>query len=428
MNVYLWSAPGRSADFFKETFNLKIVQEIAKNKAALVKIESAGWQIGNENGMIYNMGRLKYNPGLQQSPTSISWKSHTGNLIGRPYFITNLSDKSAQDILVQDGASNLILMTRDGRIQWKIKLKGPIKSEIFQLDCFKNGQQQYFFSTSEALHMIDHEGNNAPHFPVVLRSAATNGVSVADYDNTKEYRFFIACKDHKVYLFDKKGKAVTGWNSPKPEHNILKPVQFFRVENKDYLVFNDMNRAYIVDRKGKPIATIKQNLTFSKNTFTLQPQSGNARARLVTTDTNGKIISIGLDGSVKRSSIGRFSAGHFFLYEDVDTDNHPDYLILNKDSLVVYDQKGIKMFVRKFNNPIGLTPELFTFPDKSRKIGITDTIEHKIYLLNSDGTNYDGFPIDGNSPFALGFRGNENRPFILITGTPGGFLSNYQIK
>jgi len=429
LNVYLWSAPGRSVNFFKETFNHNLFQEITGNQTALLKIESAGWQIGNENGMIYNMARLKYNPDFHQSPISIRWKSRPENRInGRPYFITNHSDKSCQEIMFQDRGSNLILMTPEGLIQWKIKLKGTVNSEIFQLDCFRDGKHQYFFSTANALYMIDYKGNNISHFPVNLRSAATNGVSVADYDQTKEYRFFIACKDHKVYIFDKKGKLVPGWTPPKTEHIVQLPVQFFRVENKDYVVFTDKNRAYILDRKGKPIVTINEALTFSKNSFTLQPKSGKTRARLLTTDVKGKILSIGLDGSVKKSTLGKFSANHFFLCEDLNSDLHPDYLILNDDSLLVCDQNAQKLFVRKFKHPIGLPPQIFTFPDKSRKIGITDSIENKIYLLNSDGSDYPGFPIEGNSPFALGFSGNENRPFNLFTATSDGILYNYQIK
>ena len=429
LNVFLWSQPGKSLNFFKETLNPKIFQNLAKNRETFLKIESAGWQIGNENGMIYNMARLKYNPEVHQSPTSVLWRSYLGNRINNsPHLVINPGDKSRQEIIVQDGASNLILMTREGQILWKIKLKGPINSEIFQLDCFRDGKQQYFFSTSDALHMIDHEGNNISHFPVILRSAATNGVSVADYDHNKEYRFFIACKDHKVYLFDKKGKIVTGWAPPKTEHNVLQPVQFFRVENKDYLVFTDKYKGYILDRKGKPIVTIKGDQTFSKNRFTLQPKSGKNRARLLTTDANGKIVSIGFDGSVKKSSIGRFSADHFFICEDMKSDNHQEYLILNNDSLVAYDQNGRKLFSRKFNHPIGLPPQIFTFPDKSRKIGITDTIENKIYLLNSDGSTLKGFPLEGNSPFTLIFSGNESIPFNILTGMPDGFLTNYQIK
>ena len=251
---------------------------------------------------------------------------------------------------------------------------------------------------------------------------------MADYDHTKDYRFFIACKDHKVYLFDKKGKIVSGWAPPKTEHNVLQPVQFFRVENKDYLVFTDKNRGYILDRKGKTIVTIKGDLTFSKNSFTLQPKSGKNRARLLTTDANGKIVSIGFDGSVKKSSIGKFSANHFFICEGTNSDNHLEYLILNDDSLVVCDQNTRKLFSRKFNHPIGLPPQILIFPDKSRKIGITDTIENKIYLLNSDGTNYTGFPLEGNSPFSLGFSGNEIQSFNIVTGTSDGFLNNYRMN
>ena len=429
LNVYLWCSPGQTLKFFEETLNSKIFRSLVKDQKTLLKIGSAGWQIGNENGMFYNMGRLKYNPSVHQSPTSVFWKSHLGNLNkSGPHFVINPDDKSHQEIIVQDEASNLILMSGEGRILWKIKLKGPIKSDIFQLECFKDGKRQYFFSTSEALYMIDHEGNNISNFPVNLRSPATNSVSVADYEHNLDYRFLIACKDHKVYLFDKKGKKVKGWTPPNSEHNVLQPIQFFRVDHKDYLVFTDKNRVYILDRKGKPIVTIKGDLTFSKNSFSLQPKSGKNRARLITTDLNGKILSVSFDGSVKKLSVGRFSANHFLICEDLNSDNLQDYLILSEDSLVAFDQNSKRIFARKFNHPIVLPPQIFTFPDKSRKIGITDTNENKIYLLNNDGSIYNGFPLEGNSPFTIKFSENENLPFNLVTGTLDGLIYNYQIN
>ncbi|MCX6236838.1 MAG: hypothetical protein NTY07_04630 [Bacteroidia bacterium] len=429
LNFYLWSSPGRSLPFFKETFNAGLYQGIENEITEFQKIESVGWQIGVENGMVYNMARLKYNPEVRESPTSVIWKSHLGNpVINKPQFVINPSDKMRREIVVQDSDHNFLLISNEGRVLWKIKLSGPIRSEVFQLDCFRDGKLQYFFSTDEALHLIEHGGNYVQHYPLALRSLATNGVTVVDYDHNNDYRFFIACKDHKVYLYDKKGNIVTGWTPAKTEHDVIQPVQFFRVENKDYIVFADKNRGYILDRKGKTRVAIKGDIHYSRNRFTLEPGSEKKRARLVTTDSKGEIVSIGFDGSVKKFSTGQFSPDHYFIYDDFDSDKKRDYIFLDGDSLIVYNQSANQMFMRKFNHSIGLPPELFTFPDKSRKIGIADTSENRIYIFNPDGSIFKGFPLEGNSRFTLGFTGSGNSQFNLITGTLESYLYNYLIK
>ncbi len=429
LNFYIWSSPGRAFPFFKEAINSDLYQDIENQISDFQKIESVGWQIGVENGMVYNMACLKYNPELRESPTSLVWKSHLDNIvINRPQYVINPSDKANREIVVQDGDYNFSLISREGRILWKIKLSGPIRSEIFQPDCFRDGKLQYFFSTDDALHMIDHEGNYISRYPLKLRSEATNGVSVVEYDHSGDYRFFIACKDHKLYLYDKKGNIVTGWAPPKTKHDVTQPVQFFRVENKDYLVFKDKNQGYILDRKGTPRVVIKGEIAYSRNCFSLEPESGKRKARLVTTDSKGGIISIGFDGSVKRFSTGKFSADHYFIYDDFNSDKKRDYIFQDGDSLVVYDQSANRIFTRKFNHKIGLPPELFTFPDKSRRIGIADTTESRIYLFNVDGSIFKGFPLEGNSGFSLGFFGRTSDQFNLITGTSEGYLSNYLVK
>jgi hypothetical protein len=429
LNFYVWSSPGRSLPFFKGILNKDLYQSIENKLAGFSKIEYVGWQIGVENGMTYNMARLKYNPEINERPTSLVWKSLLGNrVINRPQFVINPSDNNRREIVLQDGDYNFILISSQGRILWKKKLKSPIRSEVFQLDCFKDGKFQYFFSTEESLHIIDHEGNYIQHYPLELRSPATNGVTVVDYDNKKDYRFFIACKDKKIYLYDKKGKMVTGWKPPNTVHNIVQPVQFFRINNKDYIVFTDKNNSYILDRKGKPKVTFKGSLTFSNNRLSLVPGSGKNHARLLATDSRGTILSIGFDGSINKFSAGRFSADHYFMYDDLDQDNKSDYIFLDGDTLTVYDQKANQIFVRGFNHPIGWPPELFTFPDDSRKIGISDITGNKIYLFNSDGKICDGFPLDGNSPFALGFFDRENGQINLISGSADGYLNNYQLK
>jgi outer membrane lipoprotein-sorting protein len=429
LNFYLWSSPGRSLSFFKDVFTPDLYQRIENQLSDLQNIESFGWQIGVEKGLVYNMARLKYNPSVQKSPSPFVWKSHLGNnVINRPKYVINQTDKAHPEIVVQDGDFNFILINSEGRVLWKIRLKGPIRSEVFQINCLRDGKLQYLFSTDTELHLIDHGGNYLRNFPLPLKSAATNGVSVAQYERNGDYRFFIACKDHKIYLFDQKGNVVPGWVPPKTKHDVMQPVQFFRTENKDYIVFTDQSQGYILDRKGNTRIAIKGDIAYSHNPFTLDAGNGKRLAKLVTTDIKGNIISVGLDGSVKRISTGNFSSEHYFFYDDFNLDNKRESIFFDGDSLVVYDRSANRILAKKFSHKISSRPDLVTFPDNSRKFGITDTTENRVYLYNTNGSICDGFPLVGKSRFSIGFPGNEKDHFNLITGTSGGYLINYLVK
>lgn len=428
-NFYFWGSPGSCLPFFKGKINGGLYEEFENKMTEIHKIESVGWQVGIENGLAYNMARIKYDSVNQEIGPSPVWRSLIGTpLVSKLQYVVNPSDRARQEIVVQDSASNFMLLGNQGSVLWKIKLDGPILSDIYQLNCFKDGQLQFFFSTGEALHMIDHDGNYIRNYPLSLRSPATNGVSVFDYDKNGDYRFFIAGKDHRVYLYDKKGNIVPDWAPGKTEHDVTQPVQFFRVENKDYLVFADSNHGYILDRKGKPRVILKGDRSYSNNRFYLKPKSGKNAARLITTGSDGQVFSFGFDGTVTTSSFGKFSPEHYFCLVDLNSDNNPDYFFLDGKKLIAYDPKGDEIFSKELSQPANSAPVIFTFTDRNPKIGITVRSENKLFLFNSDGSLYPGFPLIGNSTFKINFLENPGGSFNLITGTPDGYLNNYQMK
>ena len=429
LNIYVWDSPGRSMPFFKNSIDSITCERLTKRHDALLKIESLGWQTGNENGLMYNTAQLKYNPEAHEDPASRIWKTHPGkSMITLSKFVRNPNDQSHPDLLIQDAGFNVSLLTFDGRILWKHKLKSAIKSEIFQLDYFKDGQVQYCLSTAEAIHLINREGEYLPKFPIKLAAGATNGVSIPDYDVTKDYRFFIACKDHKIYQFDKKGRAVSGWSGPKTGHSVITPVQFFRDEKKDYIVYTDLHTIYGLDRKGKSVLPFKGEFALSENRLVFIPKSGKNKARLVATDSKGSVLLIGFDGVVKKLTSSKLQGDHYFACFKQGDSGELRYLISNGDSLVQLDHEGKKRFSKKFNHNLSLPPQLFTFPDRSVKIGITDSEENKIYLLNSDGSLVNGFPLDGNISFDLVFPEDQGAPFNMVTESENGNLMMYEVK
>ena len=81
---------------------------------------------------------------------------------------------------------------------------------IYQIDFYKNGKLQLLFNTAAQLHLLDRNGNYVERYPVKLRSPATNGMALFDYEKSRDYRIFLAAEDKGVNGFcDVARRAVT---------------------------------------------------------------------------------------------------------------------------------------------------------------------------------------------------------------------------
>lgn len=428
-SMYLWCAPGRSFSFLQTLLKEELQKSLKDGEEHLRKIESVGWQFGPENGMIYNSAMVRYNPNLREKPQT-AWQSHLEESIAfKPQFVINHNDRPNREVVVQDIKNNFYLINKVGRIQWKLNLPGPIMGEIHQVDLYRNGKLQYLFNTADAIHLIDRNGNYVENFPVRLRAKATNGIGLCDYDSNKNYRIFVACADGHVYLYDKRGKVVSGWAFGKTEHQVTQPVQHYRIGNKDYIVFFDKNKTYILDRKGNPRVKTRTEYQHSmNNSFTLEKGNGSHGARLVSSDSSGQVYFLYFDGTVKTRSFGAFSEQHYFRYEDLDADGHRDFIFLDKNVLTVIGSTGKVLFSKTFDK-VPLRPmQIYSFSANNRKIGVASPDENLIYLFNRDGSLYNGFPLEGNSRFSIGFFSSNNQHFNLVVGSADGFLYNYFVQ
>jgi hypothetical protein len=79
------------------------------------------------------------------------------------------------------------------------------------VDYFNNGKLQYFLCTPGALHVVDRLGKYVNPFPVKIPEEDIEFVSLVDYDHSKKYRFFVAGKSGKVWMYNKDGTNLEGW-------------------------------------------------------------------------------------------------------------------------------------------------------------------------------------------------------------------------
>lgn len=427
-NFYFYMNTSRSLKLISGFMDKEMVSDIEKYTNTLQKFQAIAFQFSASKNMIYNNFVLKYNPVYKEPPRTV-WECHLDtNSTFKPKLVVNHNTKE-KEIFVQDLNKNIYLINENGRKLWQKKLDEEIISDVYQVDFYKNGKLQYLFNTKSRIYMLDRNGNHVERYPVNLSSNATNGISVFDYENNRDYRIFIATEDKKISLYTADGNIVTGWEFDKTESLVKNEIQHFKVEDKDFIVFADDLNIYILDRKGSSRIKPKEQFPRSKNNvFILENATKIEEARLVTTDTSGNIMRIKLNGEVEKMNIEYCSSSHYFDYQDVDSDGKRDYIFTDNNKLEVYNYKKELLFKQSFEDETPLKPSYYYFASNDRKIGITSEKESKIFLFNFDGSLYDGFPLRGKTLFSIGLFNNSNSKFNLIVGSDNNFLYNYEVN
>ncbi len=427
-NFHFYSSMYRSPQLIANYLNESLQKGINENVSSIRKFQAFAYQFIGSNDMIYNNLFIKYIPKVSEEPKTV-WECHLDTTIkGKPAFVTN-HYTGEKEIVVQDLKNKIYLINKVGRVLWKKQLDEKINSEIYQIDFYKNGKLQMLFSTRTKMHLIDREGNYVERYPINFPSPSTAGLAVFDYDNNKDYRIFVPCSNKRVYDYNKEGKILQGWAFDKTDTRVNSPVQHFRVGTKDYIVFADQYRVYILNRRGEVRVKPEKQFTQSKNNhFILEEKNARTEPRLVTTSKDGTVYYLYFDGQVKTNKIDEFTTNHYFDYRDMNSDDLKDLIFLDENKLEVYESNGKKLFSREFDSEITDPPIYFHFSYKDRKLGIVSEEANEIYLLNGNGEIYDGFPLKGNTPFSIGYLDTPKRNFNLIVGNKYSFVFNYSVN
>jgi len=427
-NVTLFFRPFPFMEYRKGILGEKMAATLEKMELFFRRIPGVVVQYSTEGDLIYQSISCKYTLQIKDKALTV-WESLMDTAVHiKPALVVN-HNTSEKEIFVQDLANKVYLINGTGRVLWKQAVEGPILGAVQQVDFYRNGKLQYLFNTAKKIHLIDRNGNYVERYPISLRSDATNPLALFDYDKSRNYRLFVATEDRKIYLYDIEGNMITGWKFGKTESMVSEEIQHFRVNDKDYIVAVDQNRAYFLDRRGRERIRLKDRVVLSsQNPLILDMNIREERPRWISTDTAGNVRAIYLDGSVTSLLSREMSSNHFFSMEDMNRDGVPEYIFVDGDELDIVKQDGKRLFSFKVKDRISDRPDIYKFSSSDIKIGITDRSRNRIYLVNSDGSLYEGFPLKGSTRFSIGyFKGSDSR-FNLIVGSENNFLYNYSIE
>ena len=309
-----------------------------------------------------------------------------------PQFITNHNNRK-KEIIVQDQANILYLISNSGKILWEKQLEGTIQGKVVQVDLFKNGKLQLAFTTNNEFLILDRNGKEVKPFTKQFSGGNLNPLSVFDYEGNKNYRFVVT-QNEKVFMYNSKGEIVKGFKYDTAEADIVDAPKHFRIGKKDYLVFKLKNgQLKILNRVGNTRVNLKNKFSFSENEIKLYQN------KFTFTTTDGILIQIDQSGNVTSSKLN--------LANDHGMDATSRTLAIMNDNVLRIRDKKVPLELGVYSKPT-----IFYLNDKIY-ISVTDIQNQKIYLFDSQAESIPNFPIFGNSIIDMAdIDNNKNAEFV----------------
>jgi len=424
-NFYLYSRIPKVFRLKDVLLKADVGAMLSNNEDVIRKFSTLTWQFLVSDRMIKNKLVLKYDPNFKEEPQAVWQLKLEGKLAQKPVFMLNQKDLSNREVIVCDSKNNVSLINKEGLVLWTMNIPGEIISDIQQVDLYQNNRLQYVFNTKTQLYVIDRMGNKFGKFPITLKSMASNGVMLVDYGKNKEFRFFVAGEDKKIYAFDRWGNLVKNWNFAGSETPITKPGVRIDLGDKDYLIFSDKQNTYFLDRYGKSRDIEAAPFDHSGNQLYF---FNNGSPRLITTDQQGRIHILDFAGQAEIKEVGKFGSAHRFVAADLDGNGSPEYIFADDKKLTIFSADGKKTGEHSFPDLISETPFVYPMGAGNTKIGVVIKGENKVYLLDKNGTIMRGLPLEGDTNFILGRFNDSNTWFNLIVGEQNNTLINYRIE
>lgn len=423
-NVFSYSHVGSSQKIFESYLNRDAVKVLERNRDHIRKFEAIGTQFTTTGKSFYSSTYIRYNPSSEGQKESHWVAKMDAKPVITPVFVKN-HVSGEPEILVQDELNNLFLFNHLGQELFRAEIKEPILSRPVQVDAFKNGKLQYIFNTKNFIYLIDREGNLVDGYPVELNSPAETDLAVFDYDNDKDYRLLISCKNNHIYNYSIKGKTISGWSHNRASDPTIHPFKHILVSGKDYIVTGESNgKIHLLDRRGKNRVKVENRVPSSKNNhLELFKAKSKAESGVYLTDENGKVQHVELDGNIKQMEFGKFSPEHIFRVEDLDADGSPEFIFFDLNLLQVFNFKKEKVFEQRIE-PNASYPFLVVVEGKSC-IGFFYSESEQLVLFDSGGQMVNGFPVSGASVFDLV---EFNEGLLLVTAAPEGGLLIQNIR
>lgn len=359
-----------------------------------------------------------------QSSSRISFDSE---LVYGPKSILNYQDNT-EDILVQDAKNVVHLVNAAGVEVYSEQLDGPIISDAFQIDYYKNGKLQLLIATPNKIYGIDRLGNSLPGYPFSVSSETITQLNLVDYSDTKDYRYFLSTAKGNLYLTDKTGEQLEGWNPLSLGSKTIGPPAHLRVPGKgDYMVaLTEDGTLNLFNRRGEKQTGSGIQFGDSFNAGVVSWRNPSSRAtQLVNITKNGEVVHSNFSGEISyRNQLIKTDRDSEFLLVPDQKGN--DFIFISRqfNEVTVLDRNEKTLFTSRITDK-GLIYQYFDFGSNRQLFAVTDTIQEFCYLYDLKGNLLTTMPIESSGTIQITYQASLGQ--YLIKSRSGSQLTDYQL-
>jgi len=333
-------------------------------------------------------------------------------IITKPYIFRSHLDRSLE-VMVQDAGTQLYFISSSGKILWKKEVGEPIRSDIFQIDYFKNGKFQYLFASDSNLYIYDRNGILLRDFPVKLEHPGNlDYLNLIDYDNSKNYRYLLCDMDGDIYLTDKDGNELEGWDPRETGGQSTCPPFHIRISGRDCMIaIRKDGIIHMMNRRSATYNGFPVNLN-SRLTGEVFVQRGIDFNRSLVHLVNeiGEVVKVDLNGNIvnKMQLYRPDKESRFRIIPDALNNT---YVIARQDfnSVSIIDQTGDTIFERELLFTDDLDVQFYNFSAGNEIYVFTDAQQGFTYMFDGNGNLVNMQPVESGFRVGLIFSEVTNK-------------------
>lgn len=317
------------------------------------------------------------------------------------------------EILIQDSNFWIYLLSPNGEVIWKRQMESQIQGSLMQLDYYKNGKLQYFFSSANKLYIVDRLGRDISGFPKAL-SSNVKYAGIVDYDKSRNYRYLNALSDNNVYLLDKEGKNLSEWGPKKFDKAIHYAPEHIKIGGKDYfMVLLDDGTVHVFNRKGDQVSVFKiRNKDLFSGDYYVEPGMTISETYLNYVSSDGIATKQNFKGELLSSdNLLRGRNSRFVLKRISNREGYYIYRI-DTDKIVVFDKKGQVMFEKQNSGSTNLSFQAVIRGGNKLVFASLDMEQKLVQLFDEAGKDLIQAPLESDLDPLLVF-GKSNNEFSV---------------
>ncbi|MCZ6694403.1 MAG: DUF3352 domain-containing protein [Bacteroidetes bacterium] len=308
-------------------------------------------------------------------------------IITKPFVVRNYIDNS-HEILIQDANNYLYLISSEGNVLWKNSIGTPIRSNIHQIDFYRNGRLQYIFATDTGLYILDRTGKDVENYPLWVFQKKFQHLSVIDYDNSKRYRFLLSDEKGNLYMYNRDMQNLEGWRPRYLDFPISAPVSHIRVRNHDGIIAVQENGLVnIITRRGTTFSGFPLDLTSEVyNPLFIEAGSRFSNTYFTTITADGEVVKFNLEGDItSRNQL--YKPTRETIFKMVIDPLKRNYVIAQQElnRMSIFNRDNQLMFEKDYITSEEMDIQYYRFGSGFELFAINDQIQGLTYLYNATG-------------------------------------------